>query len=198
MWTKWDEADTRQIRRPLSGGSIAEVFTTNPGGSMRSPRSFSRRRTVVPIVLLASAALAGCASRKAETAPSPTAEAAKKPSGRQSATVESANSVDESQFGQQPVNRVEELFIGRFPGVQVLNVDGQMQIRIRSASSFNLSTEPLILVDGQQMNPGSGGLIGLNPRDIHKIEVLKDAVSMAEFGARGSNGVIKITTKRPN
>jgi len=37
-----------------------------------------------------------------------------------------------------------------------------------------------------------------SPRDIHKIEVLKDAVSMAEFGARGSNGVIKITTKRPN
>ena len=106
--------------------------------------------------------------------------------------------MDESQFGQQPVNRVEELFLGRFPGVQVLNVDGQMQIRIRSASSFNLSTEPFILFDGQLMNPGSAGLTGLNPRDIHKIEVLKDAVSLAEFGARGSNGVIKITTKRPN
>ncbi len=88
------------------------------------------------------------------------------------------------------------MFVGRFPGVQVFNIDGQMQIRIRGASSFSLSTEPLILVDGQQMNPGSGGLIGLNPRDIQKIEVLKDAVSMAEFGSRGSNGVIKITTKR--
>jgi len=41
-------------------------------------------------------------------------------------------------------------------------------------------------------------LIGLYPRDIRTIEVLKDAVSTAEFGARGSNGVIKITTKRPD
>jgi TonB-dependent SusC/RagA subfamily outer membrane receptor len=41
-------------------------------------------------------------------------------------------------------------------------------------------------------------LIGLNPRDIRKIEVFKDAVSTAEFGARGSNGVIKITTERPD
>lgn len=167
---------------------------------MRRTRSFSRRRTVVPLVLLAHAGLAACAARRPETVPSvanaqPTT-ANNKPKGR-AVTVESANTLDESQFGQQPVNRVEELFVGRFPGVQVYNVEGQMQIRIRGASSFNLSTEPLILVDGQQMNPGSGGLIGLNPRDIHKIEVLKDAVSMAEYGARGSNGVIKITTKRP-
>ncbi len=150
------------------------------------------------MVLLASGALAACAGHKAETAPSQTAQATTKPAGRPSATVESANTLDESKFGQQPVNRVEELFVGRFPGVQVFNVDGQMQIRIRGASSFNLSTEPLILVDGQQLNPGSGGLIALNPRDIQKIEVLKDAVSMAEFGSRGSNGVIKITTKRPD
>jgi TonB-dependent SusC/RagA subfamily outer membrane receptor len=165
---------------------------------MRSTRSFSRRRTVVPILLLVGASLAGCAGRKAETAAAPTASTAKQSGGRPSTTVESANTLDETQFNQQPVNRVEELFIGRFPGVQVFNVNGQMQIRIRGSSSFNLSTEPLILVDGQQMNPGSGGLIGLNPRDIHKIEVLKDAVSMAEFGSRGSNGVIKITTKRPD
>ncbi len=148
------------------------------------------------MLLLAAASLAGCAGRKAETAPTQTAQAPGKPTGRPSTTVESANTLDESQFGQQPINRVEELFVGRFPGVQVFNIDGQMQIRIRGASSFSLSTEPLILVDGQQMNPGSGGLIGLNPRDIQKIEVLKDAVSMAEFGSRGSNGVIKITTKR--
>jgi TonB-dependent SusC/RagA subfamily outer membrane receptor len=110
--------------------------------------------------------------------------------------MESINSVEEGAFGQQPYARVEELFIGRFPGVQVLNVNGQVQVRIRGASSFNANTEPLILIDGQQMTQGSGGLIGLNPRDIHKIEVLKDAVSMAEFGVRGSNGVIRITTKR--
>jgi TonB-dependent SusC/RagA subfamily outer membrane receptor len=110
--------------------------------------------------------------------------------------MESVNSVEQSAVDQQPFARVEELFIGRFPGVQVLNVNGQVQVRIRGASSLSADTEPLVVVDGQPMTPGSGGLIGLNPRDIHKIEVLKDAVSMAEFGVRGSNGVIRITTKR--
>jgi len=165
---------------------------------MRSSRSFSRRGTVGAIVLLAGATLAGCAGHRATTAPSASTRATAKTEGRESATVETANALTDSQFGQQPFTRVEEMFVGRFPGVQVFNIDGQTQIRIRGASSFSLSTEPLILVDGQQLSPGSGGLIGLNPRDIRKIEVLKDAVSTAEFGARGSNGVIKITTKRPD
>ena len=165
---------------------------------MRSSRSFSRRGTVGAMVLLTGATLAGCAGHRATTAPSAGTRAAVKTEGRESATVETANALTDSQFDQQPFARVEELFVGRFPGVQVFNIDGQLQIRIRGASSFSLSTEPLILVDGQQLSPGSGGLIGLNPRDIRKIEVLKDAVSTAEFGARGSNGVIKITTKRPD
>ena len=164
--------------------------------------SLSRRRcTMLPAGLLAVAALSACARPRpaATAAAAPAAPAGgRKDSVRVAATMESANSLDESQFGQQPVNRVEELFVGRFPGVQVYSVNGQVQVRIRSAASINASTEPLILVDGQQLTPGSGGLIGLNPRDIRKIEVLKDAVSTAEFGVRGSNGVIKITTKRPD
>jgi len=150
------------------------------------------------MALVAGTMLGGCAGRRAATAPSQGTRVTTKAEGRESATVETANALTDSQFGQQPFTRVEEMFVGRFPGVQVFNIDGQTQIRIRGASSFSLSTEPLILVDGQQLSPGSGGLIGLNPRDIRKIEVLKDAVSTAEFGARGSNGVIKITTKRPD
>lgn len=173
---------------------------------MRSLRWFSRCRPAVPLALGPAILLAACARPKpvdttaGRTPSGPDAQRAvprpADPAGT-AAPMESANTLDESQFGQQPVNRVEELFIGRFPGVQVYNVNGQVQLRIRGSASINASTEPLILIDGQQMTPGSGGLIGLNPRDIHKIEVLKDAVSMAEFGVRGSNGVIKITTKRP-
>lgn len=161
---------------------------------MRSVRWFSRRcRTVSIGAALVMPVLIGACARqpKGASAPAPNA-----PQGRTAPTMESINSVEEGAFDQQPYARVEELFIGRFPGVQVLNVNGQVQVRIRGASSFNANTEPLILVDGQQITQGSGGLIGLNPRDIHKIEVLKDAVSMAEFGVRGSNGVIRITTKR--
>ncbi|MCA2991336.1 TonB-dependent receptor plug domain-containing protein [Gemmatimonas sp.] len=168
---------------------------------MRRTSSSRRRCTMLPAAVLAVAALSACARPRpaATAAAAPAAPAGgRKDSVRVAATMESANSLDESQFGQQPVNRVEELFVGRFPGVQVYSVNGQVQVRIRSAASINANTEPLILVDGQQLTPGSGGLIGLNPRDIRKIEVLKDAVSTAEFGVRGSNGVIKITTKRPD
>ena len=162
---------------------------------MRSVRWFSRRcHTASYGAALMMPLLVAACSRppKAATAPTPTGA----PTGRSAPTMESVNSVEQSAVDQQPFARVEELFIGRFPGVQVLNVNGQVQVRIRGASSLSADTEPLVVVDGQPMTPGSGGLIGLNPRDIHKIEVLKDAVSMAEFGVRGSNGVIRITTKR--
>jgi TonB-dependent starch-binding outer membrane protein SusC len=161
---------------------------------MRCLRVVSRRRTVVAGALLVVATAGACARPRSVATGAPSSP--QRDSTRAAATVESANTLDEASFGGQPVNRVEELFVGRFPGVQVFNVNGQVQLRIRGASSISATTEPLILVDGQQMTPGSGGLIGLNPRDIQKIEVLKDAVSMAEFGVRGSNGVIKITTKR--
>lgn len=160
---------------------------------MRTTRWLSRhrhRQLALGAVVLCPLWLGACGQRPKPQASTPVT------SGRTPTSIESANSLDASAFDGQPVNRVEELFIGRFPGVQVFNVNGQVQLRIRGASSVNASTEPLILIDGQQLSPGSGGLIGINPRDIARIEVLKDAVSMAEFGVRGGNGVIKITTKR--
>lgn len=166
---------------------------------MRSSERPTRSRTITGVAVLGLFGSAACASTRpaTETAVRPADAGTRADSGRTATTMESVNSLEESAFGQLPVNRVEELFIGRFPGVQVYNVNGQVQIRIRGASSISANTEPLILIDGQQMTPGSGGLIGINPRDIAKIQVLKDAVSTAEFGVRGSNGVIKITTKRP-
>jgi len=157
---------------------------------MRSDLLMSRRRSPVSVttVALAAAFVVGCGKPKATAlAPKPMAPAA---------TVESGNSLAAGDFDQRPASRVEELFIGRFPGVQVFSADGGVHIRIRGATSINGSGEPLVVIDGQQMTPGSGGLIGINPRDIARIEVLKDAVAMAEYGVRGGNGIIRITTKR--
>jgi TonB-dependent SusC/RagA subfamily outer membrane receptor len=150
----------------------------------------SRSRSLVSgtTVILLGVAASGCGKPKA-TALSPKPSAA-------AATVESGNTLVASDFDQRPVSRVEELFIGRFPGVQVYSAEGGVQIRIRGATSINGSGQPLVVIDGQQMTQGSGGLIGINPRDIAKIEVLKDAVAMAEYGVRGGNGIIRITTKR--
>jgi TonB-dependent starch-binding outer membrane protein SusC len=42
----------------------------------------------------------------------------------------------------------------------------------------------------------SSALAGLAPRDVARIEVLKDAAATSVYGSRGANGVIVITTKR--
>ena len=93
----------------------------------------------------------------------------------------------------------EDLFAGRFPGVSVTRADGGgLQIRIRGGSNtFYGSNEPLYVVDDTPLPPASGGIVFLNPNDIHKIEVLKNPADIALYGIRGGKGVIKITTKRP-
>lgn len=158
---------------------------------MRVFSLLSRNRIIVSVTttIALTLASAGCSSKPSATTQAP------KPAPA-AATVESGNTLVASEFEQRPVSRIEELFIGRFPGVQVYSTDGGVQIRIRGATSINGSGEPLVVVDGQQMTQGSNGLVGINPRDIARIEVLKDAVAMAEYGVRGGNGIIRITTKR--
>ena len=64
---------------------------------------------------------------------------------------------------------------------------------IRGTNSITASNKPLIILDGI---PFSGSWSELNPNDIQAIEILKDASSAAIYGARGSNGVILISTKK--
>ena len=94
---------------------------------------------------------------------------------------------------------LENLFIGRFPGVTVARTgSGGLQIRIRGGSnSFIGSNEPLYILDGTPLPGGTGEIAWLNPYDIEKIEVLKNAADLSLYGVRGANGVIRITTKRP-
>jgi TonB-dependent SusC/RagA subfamily outer membrane receptor len=69
--------------------------------------------------------------------------------------------------------------------------------------SINAGTTPLYVVDGIQLNTGTGSintqnnpLNFLNPDDIESIEILKDAAAASIYGARAANGVILVTTKR--
>lgn len=92
---------------------------------------------------------------------------------------------------------LEELFAGRFAGVEVYRVPtGGISIRIRGTSSILGSSEPLYIIDGVRVQSGPGGLLFLDPGDIRKIEVLKDIGSTSLYGSEGANGVILITTKR--
>jgi len=76
---------------------------------------------------------------------------------------------------------------GRVAGVSVIN----NQITIRGGSSWELSNEPLFVVDGVVVSS-----IGhISPTDVDNINVLK-GVDASIYGSRGSNGVIEITTKQ--
>ena len=107
------------------------------------------------------------------------------------------NSATSDEWRGQPAGRAEELFVGRFPGVQVFQVAGGISVQIRGANTISGDTEPLYVIDDMPIEPGPGGaLMGINPADIEKIEVLKDAGSTGMYGSRGANGVILIRMKR--
>jgi TonB-dependent outer membrane receptor, SusC/RagA subfamily, signature region len=90
------------------------------------------------------------------------------------------------------------MFVGKFPGLEVIRLpSGGITFRIRGVGTILGSAEPLIILDGMELLNGGGGLLFLNPDDIAKIEVLKDVGSTGAYGVRGANGVILITTKRP-
>ena len=86
---------------------------------------------------------------------------------------------------------VEDLIVGRVPGVVLSPETGRLVIR--GANSLNGPNDPLYVVDGL---PLSGGSSGVAPADVASIEVLKDAGATALYGSRGANGVILITTRR--
>ena len=85
---------------------------------------------------------------------------------------------------------------GTIPGVRVSTGTGRPgslpSIVLRGGTNFDGSGSPLIMMDGQVR----ASLSDINPEDIESMEVLKDASATAIYGARASNGVILITSKR--
>lgn len=85
---------------------------------------------------------------------------------------------------------------GTIPGLRVSTSTGRPgslpNIVLRGGTNFDGSGSPLIVMDGQVR----ASLSDINPEDIQSIEVLKDASATAIYGARASNGVIMITSKR--
>ena len=123
--------------------------------------------------------------------------------------------VDGESVKNTALGSFEQALQGRAAGVQVVTGSGmsgaQTKIRIRGANSAVASSEPLFVVDGIIMEDGNyldrGNNVGfmdietnllssINPNDIQSMEILKDAAATAIYGARGSNGVILITTKQ--
>ncbi len=105
-------------------------------------------------------------------------------------------SVDVEKTNAIPTINVAEMLRGKAAGVQVTLGDarpgGSSKILIRGRKSLIASNDPLFIVDGVPVE----SIDEVNSADVKSIEVLKDAASQAIYGARASNGVILITTKR--
>lgn len=111
---------------------------------------------------------------------------------------------------------VDNLMQGKVAGVRIVQTSGEpgagVNVSIRGIGSIRSGSTPLFVVDGVPLNndPVSAGspnvglgnttaknpLNFLNTSDIESITVLKDASAAAIYGARGSNGVVLVTTKR--
>ncbi len=89
---------------------------------------------------------------------------------------------------------VLEAIQGSVPGVQISSNSGRLgdgyKLTIRGNNSIS-GGNPLYVVDGAFVDDISY----LNPQDIDRMDILKDASSSAIYGSRGSNGVVIITTK---
>ncbi|MBP9103172.1 MAG: TonB-dependent receptor [Chitinophagaceae bacterium] len=95
-----------------------------------------------------------------------------------------------------PTTNVAEMIRGQAAGVQVTlgsaRPGGTSNILIRGRNSIRGGNDPLVVLDGFPIE----NINDVNPDDIASIEILKDASAQAIYGARASNGVILITTKR--
>lgn len=128
----------------------------------------------------------------------------------------SVTQLDEKSFRQGVVVSADNLLQGKVAGVRVVNSSGEpgggVDVTIRGVGSIRSGSTPLFVVDGVPLtnddvsptgqNVGFGSskaknpLNFLNTSDIESISVLKDASAAAIYGARGSNGVVIVTTKK--
>lgn len=124
------------------------------------------------------------------------------------------SSVKGEDLGIAGVSSIGQALEGKAAGLYIRQNSAQpgggLDIQIRGAGSINANNTPLYIVDGfpivkldaisgseANMDPGTQGVLNfLNPNDVESIEVLKDASATSIYGARASNGVVIITTKR--
>ena len=112
----------------------------------------------------------------------------------------SISTIESKEFAQVPIASFDQALQGKAPGILVQSNSGQpgsaANILIRGAGSVLGGTAPLYIVDGVEIT--ANDFSSLNSGDFESITVLKDAISTSQYGSRGSNGVIVITTKKGN
>lgn len=106
------------------------------------------------------------------------------------------SSVKATQLENENPQSVADILKGNIAGLSVsLNTSakGGGDLLVRGKSTLTASSSPLIVLDGIIYN---GQLADINPNDIETVDVLKDASSLAVYGAKAATGVVAITTKK--
>lgn len=108
----------------------------------------------------------------------------------------SVGSIEADEIVAKGTPQLMEALQGQVPGVNISASSSRagsqsFSIMIRGKNSFD-DTEPLYVVDGIVVD----NIDYLNPNDVERVDVLKDASSTAIYGSRGSSGVILVTTKQ--
>lgn len=94
----------------------------------------------------------------------------------------------------KPSVSIADRLVGSVAGLATeLDADGRISLTVRGQGTLMANAQPLYVVDGF---PIDGGLDAINPNDVETVTVLKDAAAASIWGARASNGVIVITTKK--
>ncbi len=132
------------------------------------------------------------------------------------------SSLTSKDIENQPVSNPLAALQGRLPGVQLTQNNGLpgsgFRVQIRGVGSLQGGTLPFYIVDGVPFtlyngsSPSTDGLNAfgisganggeisplsmINPDDIERIDILKDADATAIYGSKGANGVVLITTKK--
>lgn len=104
----------------------------------------------------------------------------------------SFQNIEEKVLDKKVYQNILSKIEGEVSGVVFDKVDGPT---IRGVSTINANNDPLIVVDGF---PVTQDLSSINPNDIEKISILKDAAAASIWGLRAANGVIVIVTKKGN
>lgn len=128
-----------------------------------------------------------------------------------------ATTIKASDIINPGIISIDQVLEGVVPEMMTLPAVGEVgstsRFRIRGTSTILGTREPLWVVDGvvlrdpvtiptedlndpDHINRIGNAISGINPNDIERIDVLKDAASTALYGAQAANGVIVITTKK--
>ncbi|MEP6615642.1 MAG: SusC/RagA family TonB-linked outer membrane protein [Ginsengibacter sp.] len=109
-----------------------------------------------------------------------------------------ATKVTSEKINFIPNASFDQILQGKAPGLTVLAGSGQpgasARVEIRGATSITGGNSPLFVIDGMPVE--AGVFQSINPNDFESVDVLRDAIATAQYGNRGSSGVIVATTKR--